>query len=178
MRRIRRSSKSDVIIDLTSLLDVVFIILLVVLYGSNTRAANLSETQSKAEEAISQAEEEKRLYEEQQEAFSNIWAVSVIVPYDENEITKRHICILEKGEEIKSIDLVGNDTANARDEFKNYLVDYIKKNEDKPIMLSLNDDDKYILYRDEVMVNNIFDELIKTYRNVYVIKGSVSEEIK
>ncbi len=177
MRRIRRSSKSDVIIDLTSLLDVVFIILLVVLYGSNTRAANLSETQSEAKEAISQAEEEKRLYEEQQEAFSSIWAVSVIVPYDENEITKRHICILEKGEEIKSIALVGNDI-NARDEFKNYLVDYIKKNEDKPIMLSLNDDDKYILYRDEVMVNNIFDELIKSYRNVYVIKGSVSEEIK
>ena len=174
MRKVGRSSKGDVIIDLTSLLDVMFIILLVVLFGQKTVTAD---TQSKAEEAISQAEEEKRLYEEQQEAFSSIWAVSVIVPYDENEITKRHICILEK-EEIKSIDFVGNDTANARDEFKNYLVDYIKKNEDKPIMLSLNDDYKYILYRDEVMVNNIFDELIKTYRNVYVIKGSVSEEIK
>ena len=45
-------------------------------------------------------------------------------------------------------------------------------------MLSLNDDNEYILYRDEVMVNDIFDEIIKTYRNVYVIKGSVSEEIK
>lgn len=175
MRKVGRSSKGDVIIDLTSLLDVMFIILLVVLFGQKTVTAD---TQSKAEEAISQAEEEKRLYEEQQEAFSSIWAVSVIVPYDENEITKRHICILEKGEEIKSIDFVGNDTVNARDEFKNYLVDYIKKNEDKPIMLSLNDDNEYILYRDEVMVNNIFDELIKTYRNVYVIKGSVSEEIK
>ena len=174
MRKVGRSSKGDVIIDLTSLLDVMFIILLVVLFGQKTVTAD---TQSEAKEAISQAEEEKRLYEEQQETFSSIWAVSVIVPYDENEIEKRHICILEKGEEIKSIALVGNDI-NARDEFKNYLVDYIKKNEDKPIMLSLNDDDKYILYRDEVMVNNIFDELIKTYRNVYVIKGSVSEEIK
>ena len=178
MRRIGRGSKNDVIVDLTSLLDVMFIILLVVLCGQSTITEDLSETQSRAEYAISQAKEEKWLYEEQQEIVNNVWAVSIMVPYDENEVIKRQIRFLIRGEEIKSIDLVGNDVSVAMNEFKECLVGYIEQNKDMPVILSLNENDDYILYRDEVMVNNIFDELVKAYSNVYVIKGNISEETK
>ncbi len=178
MRRIGSGSKNDVIVDLTSLLDVMFIILLVVLCGQSTITEDLSETQSRAEYAISQAKEEKWLYEEQQEIVNNVWAVSIMVPYDENEVIKRQIRFLIRGEEIKSIDLVGNDVSVAMNEFKECLIGYIEQNKDMPVILSLNENDDYILYRDEVMVNNIFDELVKAYSNVYVIKGNISEETK
>lgn len=178
MRRIGRSSKNDVIVDLTSLLDVMFIILLVVLCGQSTITEDLSEAQLRAEHAISQAKEEKWLYEEQQEIVNNVWAVSIMVPYDENEVIKRQIRFLIRGEEIKSIDLVGNDVSAAMNEFKECLIGYIQQNKDMPVILSLNENDDYILYRDEVMVNNIFDELVRTYSNVYVIKGNISEETK
>ena len=150
MRRIGRGSKNDVIVDLTSLLDVMFIILLVVLCGQSTITEDLSETQSRAEYAISQAKEEKWLYEEQQEIVNNVWAVSIMVPYDENEVIKRQIRFLIRGEEIKSIDLVGNDGSVAMNEFKECLVGYIEQNKDMPVILSLNENDDYIL-------NNILD---------------------
>ena len=178
MRRMRRGSNNDVIIDLTSLLDVMFIILLVVLCGQSTMTNKLSETQEQAEYAITQAEEEKWLYENQQEMVNNVWAISIIVPYDENEITKRQIRFLIRGEEIQSIDLVGNDVTDAIAEFKDCLQNYIEQNKDKPVILSLNENDDYILYRDEVMVNGVFDELVNMYSNVYVIKGNIGEEIK
>ena len=57
MRRKRNRFKSDVIIDLTSLLDVIFIILLVVLCGQSSMKENLSELQSEAENAQREADE-------------------------------------------------------------------------------------------------------------------------
>lgn len=178
MRRIRKGFKSDIIIDLTSLLDVMFIILLVVLCGQNVVTNELSDAQAKAEHAQSQAEEEKWLYEEQLELSNNVWAVSIMVPYDEKEITRRQIRFLVRGEEIRSIDLVGNNVTGAVNEFRDCLISYIQQNEGKPIILSLNENDDYILYRDEVMVNGIFEELVNTYSNVYVLKGGTSEETK
>ena len=174
----KRRSKSDIIVDLTSLLDVMFIILLVVLCGQSTITEELSEAQTKAEYAIKQAEEEKWLYEEQQEIIQNVWAVSIMVPYDENEITKRKIRFLMRGKEINSIDLIGNDVTNARNEFRDCLIQYIQQNKDMPVILSLNENDDYILYRDEVMVNTIFEELVSTYSNVYIMKGNISEGTK
>ena len=108
MRRIGRGSKNDVIVDLTSLLDVMFIILLVVLCGQSTITEDLSETQSRAEYAISQAKEEKWLYEEQQEIVNNVWAVSIMVPYDENEVIQKHIASDEIAEDGYVVKVMAN----------------------------------------------------------------------
>ena len=45
------------------------------------------------------------------------------------------------------------------------------------MILSLNEKDDNILYRDEVMVTDIFYELTKEYNYVY-IRGSLHEEEK
>ncbi len=185
MRRKGRGLRNNVLIDLTSLLDVIFILLLILLCGQAAVSDDLNEARSQAEYAKTeaeyakaQAEEERQLYEEQQEAFANVWAVSIIVPYDENEITRRQIRFLKQGEEIQSIDLIGNDTAGAVNEFKESLVKYIEQNQGKPVILSVNENDDYILYRDEVMVDRIFDELVQAYANVYIVRGSADEETR
>ena len=53
-------------------------------------------------------------------------------------------------------------------EFRVYLKDYIEQNPEKPVILSLNEGDEKILYRDEKMIKKIFEELSETYKNVYI----------
>ena len=93
------------LIDLTSLLDVIFIILLIVMWGQNTVETNLKQAQAETEAAKTQTEEERKLYEQQLEISDNInqyvFAVSVVVPYDKEDVTHRTIQILKEGEEIE-----------------------------------------------------------------------------
>ena len=181
MRRKRGGSRGDVLIDLTSLLDVIFIILLIVMWGQNDTENRLKETQAATEYAKEQTEAEYKLYQQQVELADNIdqyvWAVSIVVPYDKTDVTQRKILMLKEGEEIESFDLVGNNVSGAVEAFKKSLIGYIKENSDRPVILSLNENDDNILYRDEVMVNEMFFELAKEYNNVY-IKGSINEEEK
>jgi len=181
MRRKRKGTKGDVLIDVTSLLDVMFIILLVVLWGQNRVEDDLKSTQTDATYAKSQAMAEYQLYQDQMELADSlnqyVWAVSVVVPYNENEVTQRQIKLLQEGQEIKSFDLIGNNVSDSVKAFRECLVEYIKENQDRPVILSLNEDDDYILYRDEVMVQEIFNELAGNYSNVYM-KGSVGGEEK
>ena len=181
MRRTRRSSKGDVLIDLTSLLDVIFIILLIVMWGQNSVEINLKQAQAEAEDAMNQTKAEQMLYEQQQELADGInqfvFAVSVVVPYDKEDVTHRTIRILKEGEEIENFDLVGNNVTDAVEAFRKSLVKYVEVNNGRPVILSLNERDDNILYRDEVMVTEIFYGLTKEYGNVY-IRGSISEEAK
>lgn len=181
MRRTRRGSGGDVLIDLTSLLDVIFILLLIVLWGQNTKQEDLLQMQAETERAKTQAEAEYKLYEQQQEIADNInqfvWAASVVVPYDEKDVTQRTIRVLKEGEEIESFALSGNNVAKSVESFRKCLVRYIVTNQDKPVILSLNEGDDNILYRDEVMVTELFLELAKEYNNVF-IRGNIGGEAK
>lgn len=176
MRRKRKNSGRDVIIDLTSLLDVMFIILLVVLWGQQNNNENLIKLQAETEQTKAMAEAQYMLYEQQTEIADNInqfvWAASVVVPYDENDVTQRTILLLKEGEEIESFLLAGNNVTDSVAAFKECLTAYIVANEDKPVILSLNDKDENILYRDEVMVTDIFLELAEEYSNVYLRGGA------
>ena len=181
MRRKRRSSGNDIIIDLTSLLDVIFIVLLVVLCGQGSLNEGLLEKQKEVENAKQQAEMAYELYSDQLEMADSlnqyVWAISVIVPYDEEEITKRQIVILKEGMEIEHFELIGNDVGRAREAFKESLLEFIREHKEKPVILSLNEKDDNILYRDEVMVNEVFMELSEEFDNVYM-KGNISEDTK
>ena len=181
MRRRKKGSKGDVLIDLTSLLDVIFIILLIVMWGQNTVETNLKQAQAETESAKNQTEAEQKLYEQQLEMADNInqyvFAVSVVVPYDKEDVTRRTIQILKEGEEIESFELVGNNVKSSVEAFRNSLTKFVEANKDRPVILSLNETDDTILYRDEVMVTELFMELAKEYSNVYV-RGSNGGEAK
>jgi len=181
MRKKRSGSGRDVLIDLTSLLDVIFILLLIVLWGQNNKQDELLRMQAEAERSKVQAEAEYKLYEQQTELADNInrfvCAASVVVPYDKKNVTKRTIQILKEGEEIESFELAGNNVTASVENFRASLIRYIEANKTKPVILCLNENDDNILYRDERMVTEIFVELAKEYTNVY-IRGSISGEAK
>lgn len=177
--RKKRNNKGDVLIDLTSLLDVIFILLLVVLCGQSVLKSDLSESQASAENVQAEAEATREIYEDMIDTADNlnelVMSASISVPYNKSEVRKREIKILVEGEEIKSFLLNGNDTDDSINDFKEYLDAYVSQNKDKPVILSLNDDDDKILYRDETAILAIFDELLKEYDNVY-IKSRLRED--
>lgn len=184
MRKNKHIRNSDIIIDLTSLLDVIFIILLVVLIGQFNNAkqqeTHLANQQTEAEAAIEEAEGQIAVYENMIDTIDNVnkyvLAVSIAAPYNKEELHKREIKLLAEGNELKSFPLVGSDTEETFSEFTETLEGFIKSNPDSPVILSLNDDDDKILYRDEKAITEILYELSGKYDNVY-IKGNLSEVI-
>lgn len=149
-------------IDLTSLLDVIFIILLVVV--SNQRYL---EENTEAERANAQVEQ--YLYNEQVNMANtyNVY-ISVYSNFDENNPVSREIHVLKNNEDIKDFQLNGNSVQDTLNEFKEYLVSYIDSNKGKPVVLSLNENDDAILYRDEKSIKAIYDELKRDYPDVYL----------
>ena len=179
MKRIKRNRKSDIVIDLTSMLDVIFIVLLVVMVGQKHANSNLQneliQEQNEYNEAVSDYNNSQALYDDAINTVRYFKSVSVSVPYDPDEVHKREIQFLFFGEdEVEPIELIGNEVDNPIQKFKDHLEQYISENSDNPIVLSLNDDDDNILYRDEKMITEVFNELSSKYDNVY-IKGNLSE---
>ncbi|SEM18561.1 hypothetical protein SAMN04487770_12811 [Butyrivibrio sp. ob235] len=168
----RRRNKSNILIDLTSLLDVVFIILLVVM----CQLQETKNTYAAKEESIQQQENDfnelKKLYSDQIESLGSvsdyISYITVNAQYDEDLVT-RHITILnsDKQSEIPEIpQLKGLRVSDGYDELNKYLSTYVAENPERVVVLSFNEDDEDILYRDEKAIKEIFTQLSSEYPNI------------
>ncbi|SDB56844.1 hypothetical protein [Butyrivibrio sp. INlla16] len=168
----RRRNKSNKLIDLTSLLDVVFIILLVVM----CQLQETKNTYAAKEESIQQQENDfnelKKLYSDQIESLGSvsdyISYITVNAQYDEDLVT-RHITILnsDKQSEIPEIpQLKGLRVSDGYDELNKYLSTYVAENPERVVVLSFNEDDEDILYRDEKAIKEIFTQLSSEYPNI------------
>ena len=179
MRSKRRNTGIGVFIDLTSLLDIIFILLSVVMCSYYSEQQNAISAQESLSAAIADAEANSQIYSDMMETQNDlqnfVWTASIVVPYEPDEITLRHIKVLREDTEIMSIELVGNDVEDNIKKFKDSLTEYVKGHPDRPVIISLNENNDSILYRDERAVNEILNELAGSYSNVY-IKGSISEE--
>lgn len=171
MRR-RRKRNNDLVIDLTSLLDVIFILLLVILCGEQIAKEEYITREQQATEKVQEAEAAKGLYDDQMEIRDNInnyvCAISVYSDYNPDQITVRKVRVLKENEEIESFDLIGADTKDGYEALTQCLTEYITANEAQPVILSLNEGDEKILYRDEKAIRQIFEQLSDEYGNVYI----------
>lgn len=179
MMKKRRNVRNGVLIDLTSLLDVIFILLPVFICSYRFEVQKNAMAKEKSESEKAEAEANSQAYADMIDTQDNlqkyVWSASIVVPYEPNEITKRHIKVFTEDTEIISIDLIGNDVAESVKEFRDSLTEYIERHSNRPVILSLNANDDKILYRDEKAIDEILDELSTTFDNVY-IKGNISEE--
>lgn len=171
MKQNRRNHKSDILIDLTSLLDVVFILLLVVLCSQKTLYTNLQNDQVEAQSVLAEANKQKELYADLIDTEMNITqyvaSVSISAPYDENTITQREIRVVFEGDEMKSFPLNGNSVGEAMNQFKEYLWQKISGNKEIPVIISFNAGSDRILYRDELAIKEILSDLAKETNNLY-----------
>ena len=167
----RFKNKGNLLIDLTSLLDVIFIVLLVVmsmLQEQESVAAEEKKGYMEQEANISHLEEQ---YNDQLDAISNIDEyiafISVNARFDEDLVT-RHIEILnsDKSSIVPEIpELKRTKTSEAYSSLKDYIEAYIKENPERVVVLSLNEGDEDILYRDEKEIKSIFNILETEYSN-------------
>ena len=176
MSRNKRKNKNDIVIDLTSLLDIIFIFLLVVMLG---QTSDFDQKHNELEESLAEANDAKQLYEDMVDSSDyiqkNTRSASISVPIDPDDFHRRTITLLAEGSETESFILEGNDVDDSLNAFKESLEIYIETHKDcLIIMLSLNDNDDKILYRDEKAVSSILSELSEEHDNVY-IKGNLGD---
>lgn len=175
MKRFKQRKKNDIVIDLTSMLDVIFIVLLVVTAGNSLKQGQLDEEKQSYSDKEAEYNNSQMLYDDAVDTVRYFKSISVTVPYNPDEVHKREIQMLFFGEEkSENIELIGSDTEDSVQQFQSRLVDYISENQDSPIVLSLNDDDDKILFRDEKMITEVFSELSSEFDNVY-IKGNLGK---
>lgn len=175
----RHRAKSDILIDLTSLLDVIFIVLLVVFAKTQNLTEKTKDQVDSANETLAQAYElsqtaqaEFELYQDQIEMADQlhqyVYAISVNSSYRGDDVTKRQISVLPNGGNIETFELRGEDVRKEMARFQEMLTQFVSAHQDQPVILTLNEKDEKILYRDEKAILLIFDELREKYDNVFV----------
>lgn len=178
----KKNSRTDFIIDLTSLLDVIFIVLLIVMcrqaFLSTNEHAQLKHMQNEAEERKNEANARKTYYEQHTEKYENIEKyvrfVDVVASFNSvASIYNRTVVMtsdIEEGSEPMVLPVTQAKEEEDYAQIRDYLTGIIEeasKDGSIPVILSLNRGDENILYRDEVAIYNIFEYLASQYDNVF-----------
>ena len=175
----RHRAKSDILIDLTSLLDVIFIVLLVVFARTQNLTEKTDDQVNSANETLAQAnilsqqaQAEYELYQDQIEMADNlqqyVFTISVNSSYRSDDVTRRQISVLPNGGEIITFELRGADVKKEMEKFRETMKQYVEAHPDQPVILTLNEKDEKILYRDEKEIKKIFEELCESHDNVFM----------
>ena len=181
----RRSGRRghDILIDLTSLLDVIFILLMVVLARQQISGMDLEKetVRLKEEEALLQEKkaetmDEYRLYSAQNSLTDKMVIISVTATFDPENPKERSLKILRNGSDKPEIfPLSGGNTTDSYNKFEKQLVSYVKESDGLPVVLSLADDGSEILYRNARKIQEIFNSLSSLSDDVY-IRAKVTED--
>ena len=173
-----RNRKGNILIDLTSLLDVVFIVLLIIICKLATDRIALEAEEDNLSSQAAELESAQSLYEDQIDSIENISdyivLISVHAGFDPNDIMTRNIDVLnsDKSSPAPSIAaLKGPNESEGLTGLRTYLEEYISSNPDKTIILSLNENDEDILYRDEKKISGMFAEICSQYPDIVKLKG-------
>lgn len=167
----KRDNIGDILIDLTSLLDVIFIVLLVVLCSGQISSRQVAEEKIAMEKKEAEVDQKESLYRQQldtaEELQQYVMIISVDASYDPSNIKERNIEVLISGNmEPDLFQLVGENTKEPLEQLEERLHTCIEENADKHIILSLNENDERILYRDETALLSIFEKLGNENKNV------------
>jgi biopolymer transport protein ExbD len=159
----KRNKSRDIIIDLTSLLDVVFIVLMVVNLKSTALQQVAEEKLADANSQIASAETAQEIYEAQLDnlgvAKDLVTTVAIVSTYEEDRPSTRHIAINLGGVDEEPIELSGSNTGSKFDELEKRLTDFVNDHPGTIIVMSLNQGDEDILYRDEKQIMSILEKL-------------------
>ncbi len=175
MRR-QGKKKNDILIDLTSLLDVIFILLMVVLARQQVSGMDLERQSARLEEEEQSLKEEKekvqdefRLYSDQNDITDKTVIISVTATFDPENPKERSLKILKNGNSAPDVFILkGGDTKEAYREFEEKLRSYVSEGEGLPVVLSLADDGSEILYRDAKRIQEIFNSLSSVSDDIYL----------
>ena len=171
------------LIDLTPLLDVIFIVLIVVLAGQDSFKAEADQTFAEAQEIQDDAAQELedmmasvKTYESQLEVFEelndqfNVISVSAI--YDLKDRTYRKVLVKTFGNEPKLMELNPSNSEKVWNDFRTIIENVISEDVTKETIISIKvEEGEKMLYRDYEKMKGIINEL----QGIYPGKISVKE---
>ena len=174
----RFSGKLKNTIELTSLLDVIFIVLMIVICNQQINMTVKEDTakvkMEQAMDAQADADAEKELYKQHRETFETVNeqmdVITVYVDYIPSDIKNREIRIMVNDDELPVIKLSPSNTKESFEQFETSLEKKVAGAEeaDKPVIISI--DTSQILYRDEKAVDEIIGRLFDKHDNLYLKK--------
>ncbi len=168
----KRKNRSNIIIDLTSLLDVVFILLLIILCNFRNNDYALREDQQEAQKAKADYEALQDTCNTELETLGELGeyvaVISITANYEDDLVTRK---IRVKNSDKSSVipifpELVRTKTSEGYDKLRDYLESYAASNPKRTVIISLNRDKEDILYRDERSIQTIINQLCNEYDNV------------
>lgn len=182
-------SISRLLIDLTPLLDVIFIVLIVVLAGRDSMNASTDQKKADAEQRYIEAEQmqeeasqeiedmmasvktyenQLEIYEELNEKFN---VITVVSNYALNDRTYRRVKVKANGNEPLVWELNPSNSEKSWNEFKTKIEDIIKEDLTKETIISIKvEEDEKMLYRDYEKMKNIINELQESYPGKISVK--------
>lgn len=190
----RLKNKLNTVVELTSLLDVIFIVLMIVICnqqinleekGHDVEAAYeeaallTAEAQaalSEAEDLRAEAEAEKALFEEHREKFedvsSQMTTVTVIIDYQPSNLRTRTIRLMADADAPETITITPETENDAYTKFEEKLEDLVTQAEasDKPVVISI--DMTRILYRDELRAEEVLSAVYGRHGNLFYRKSA------
>ncbi len=176
MSRRKTFDKINIALDLTSLLDVIFLVLMVVMCSSHNNVNEINEVQKDLEEAKSTIE----MYEAHEDDIENLSErvvfLTIRADFDAEDPTRRTVKIMT-GDDLKGaeqIDITAEDEEEKYTEIKEKVTSVLAgvsgadsdEAETIPVWVTLSDEN--ILYRDWVKFDEMLGELKGSYPNLYV----------
>ncbi|MCR5501585.1 MAG: hypothetical protein K6F53_01100 [Lachnospiraceae bacterium] len=173
--------KSRIDLDLTSMLDVIFIILMVVMcqfrFDADKDAKTLEKYKDERDEAVERAEEseeEAEIYRTQLESIEDaeqrVTFLTVFVDFEAADPSVRHIRMLHNEDPAIEDITIRPETENAQyRSFESRLEEYLSENDGMPVLLTLNEE--RILYRDHEAVEDVLELLKTSHANLFVRYG-------
>ncbi|MDO4808648.1 MAG: hypothetical protein Q4A04_01595 [Eubacteriales bacterium] len=190
----RLKNKLNTVVELTSLLDVIFIVLMIVIcnqqinleekgHDVETAYEEAAEVKAEAEAALSEAEDlraeaeaEKALFEEHLEKFedvsSQMTTVTVIIDYQPSNLRTRTIRLVADADTPETITITPETENDAYTKFEEKLEDLVTQAEasDKPVVISI--DMTRILYRDELRAEEVLSAVYGRHGNLFYRKSA------
>lgn len=190
----RLKNKLNTVVELTSLLDVIFIVLMIVICNQQinleekgrdveTAYEEAAEVKAEAEAALSEAEDlraeaeaEKALFEEHLEKFedvsSQMTTVTVIIDYQPSNLRTRTIRLMADADTPETITITPETENDAYTKFEEKLEDLVTQAEasDKPVVISI--DMTRILYRDELRAEEVLSAVYGRHGNLFYRKSA------
>ncbi|MCR5594862.1 MAG: hypothetical protein K6G12_03375 [Lachnospiraceae bacterium] len=168
MKKGKTKDKLNIVLDLTSLLDVILIVLIVVMCNRDLNTKQVDEVNAQLSDAQSTIE----MYESHQEDLESIddkvAFVTLYVDFDESDPSVRHIKMMI-GDDLKGFepfDITSSDEDQKYGELKENIDSFMTSHTDIPVWVTI--DDANILYRDWEKIGSMMQDLKTKYPNLYV----------
>jgi biopolymer transport protein ExbD len=160
-------------LDLTPLLDVIFIVLMVVMCQMSINSESEREKTVEAKNAAEEAQAKYEVATTQLENYENedqlVAFITLNAMYEKNDPKTRHIRLAYNDETlIEDIVITPETQEQAYGQFVEEITSFVQSKEGSPVLLSI--DDSRILYRDYRRLEQEIKSLRATYNNLFLIR--------